>query len=176
MDIQFAGAAPYKKEIRELFVQAFPRAERPPLFFLFRRAKKGKGDFCAVLDGGRFVGLTVVAETEGVASLMFFAIAPSVRGQGYGSRVLEALQARYAGKKLFLVIEAVDEKAANYQQRVKRRAFYQRSGFESMGYTVREAGVTYEVLSCGGAVNREEYRQVTEKLFGRLAYFFISRI
>ncbi len=175
MEIQFAPAAGYKKEIKELFTKAFPREERPPLPFLFRRVKKGKGDFCAVLDGDRFVGLTLVAEAEGVAALMFFAISDSVRGQGYGSRVLQALQAQYAGKKLFLTIEPLDEKAPNYRQRVRRKAFYKRNGFESMGYTVREAGVTYELLSYGGDVTKEEYRAVTEKLFGKLAYSLISR-
>ena len=176
MKIQFENAGLYKKEIRELFIRAFPREERPPLSFLLRRAKKGKGDFCALVDGGRFVGLTFVTETEHVAALMFFAVEDSVRGKGYGSQVLKALQEKYAGKKIFLTIEPVDEKAANYTQRVKRKAFYVRNGFESMGYTVREAGVIYELLAYGGAVSKEEYRMVTEKLFGKVIYFVISRI
>ena len=59
---------------------------------------------------------------------------------------------------------------------MKRKAFYLRNGFEDLQYTVREAGVTYEMLSFGGPVSRREYEQVMQVLFGRLLYFLIRNL
>lgn len=176
MELKFLDARSHRQEIRRLYTTAFPRQEQAPLAFLFHRAKRGKADFQAVFDGEIFVGLTLVAGTNDIVTLMFFAIEDAVRGRGYGSRILRAVQQKYHGKRLFLNIEPLDPAAPNYAQRVKRKAFYLRNGFEDLQYTVREAGVTYEMLSFGGPVSRREYEQVMQVLFGRLLYFLIRTL
>ena len=69
-----------------------------------------------------------------VVILLYLAISDAVRGKGYGSAVLQAVQKKYAGKRIILNIEEMDEQAANYAQRVKRKAFYQKNGFEILDY------------------------------------------
>lgn len=175
MELKFVDAAQYKDRIRQLYTMAFPKEERAPLALLYRRAKQARAEFSAVLDSDRLIGLTFLAGTGEIATLMFFAIEEAARGQGYGSQVLRAVQQRCRGKRLFLNIEPLDPKAQNYAQRVKRKAFYLQNGFEDLQYTVREAGVTYEMLSFGGPVDRQAYEQVMQALFGRFLYFFIKR-
>lgn len=175
MELKFADATQYKDRIRQLYTTAFPKEERVPLALLYRRAKQARAEFSAVLDGDRFIGLTFLAGTREISTLMFFAIEETVRGSGYGSQVLRAIQQRCHGRRLFLNIEPLDPTAENYRQRVKRKAFYLQNGFEDLQYTVREAGVLYEMLSFGGPIDRQEYEQVMRALFGRFLYFFIKR-
>ena len=113
MELKFLDARSHRQEIRRLYTTAFPRQERAPLAFLFHRAKRGKADFQAVFDGETFVGLTLVAGTNDIVTLMFFAIEDAVRGRGYGSRILRAVQQKYHGKRLFLNIEPLDPAAPN---------------------------------------------------------------
>ena len=103
--------------------------EQVPLFLLYRKAKQHKIDFLAVLDDGKFVGLASAAMQGDVVILLYLAISDAVRGKGYGSAVLQAVQKKYAGKRIILNIEEMDEQAANYAQRVKRKSFYQKNGF-----------------------------------------------
>lgn len=173
--IKFVDAALYKKEIKKLYYKAFPKNERAPLFYLYYKGRKGKADFNAVLDDDKFIGITFMTGTEDVVTLMFFAIKESYRGMGYGSHVLKTLQEKYAEKKIFLNIEPLEKTASNYMQRIKRKAFYEKNAFKSTGYTVHEAGVTYETLSFGGHVSKAECQAVNEKFFGKFLYFFISR-
>lgn len=172
-NLTFESAARHKKEIKRLYRTAFPKEERAPLFFLYRRARQGIADFCAVLDGEKFVGLTYAAGTETVVTLMFLAIEDGERGRGYGSRILKAVREKYRGRRLFLNIEPLDTAADNYEQRVKRKAFYERNGFSGLDYTVREAGVTYDMMTCGGYVSLEEYRAVMERCLGRVWYTLV---
>lgn len=173
--LEFVEAWRCKREIKRLYCTAFPKEERAPLFFLYRKARKGQADFCAVLDGEKFVGMTFLGGTDRVVTLMYLAIDELQRGKGYGGRILDAVKKANSGKKLCLNIELLDRTAGNYAQRVKRKAFYQRNGFESLNYTVREGGVVYEMLSFGGFVTQEEYRGMMETLFGKVLYTVLKK-
>lgn len=175
MQLQFTNAALHKQQVKRLYTASFPKAEQAPLFYLYYKAKRGVAQFSAVMDGEKFVGLTYAIPFESSVLLMFLAVDDAARDQGYGSQILAALRKRYPHKRIFLTIEVVDQAAANYKQRLRRKAFYQRNQFESAGFTVREGGVLYEVLSCGGAIRKEEYRKNMEKLFGRFLYSLLAR-
>lgn len=176
MAIYFENAILHKEKIKKLYIKAFPKEERAPLCFLYHKNKRSNIEFSAVMDDNHFIGLTFTTETKDIISLMFFAIQGTERGKGYGSLVLKAIQEKYADKRVFINIEPLDETAPNYEQRVKRKEFYEKNGFSSMGYTVKEAGVTYEMMTFGGEITKEEYTQVTEKLFGRLLYILIKNM
>ena len=72
MQLEFVNANKYRKQVRQLFVTAFPREERPPMWMMTRRCHQGKAEFSAVLDGDRFVGLTYVIGND--LSLFFWYI------------------------------------------------------------------------------------------------------
>ena len=176
MKLEFINAEKYKKQVRQLFISAFPREERPPMWMLIRRCRQGKAQVCAVLDGDRFVGLIYVIGNDRVKTLMFLAIAEDARDGGYGSEILRCVHQKYKNTKMFLNIEPLDKDAPNYDQRCRRKAFYNRNGMDLLDYQVREAGVTYEMLTYGEYVTKQEYEEVMTEMYGSLLYKIIKRM
>lgn len=176
MKLEFINAEKYKKQVRQLFISAFPREERPPMWMLIRRCRQGKAQFCAVLDGDRFVGLIYVIGNDRVKTLMFLAIAEDARDGGYGSEILRCVHQKYKNTKMFLNIEPLDKDAPNYDQRCRRKAFYNRNGMDLLDYQVREAGATYEMLTYGEYVTKQEYEEVMTEMYGSLLYKIIKRM
>ena len=95
MNLHFESALLHRNKIDPLFVAAFPKEERPPIRLLYKRHKQGKADFRAVMDGETFVGLVLITGCEAVKTLMFFAMEENLRGQGYGSRILDMLKEEF---------------------------------------------------------------------------------
>lgn len=176
MSLEFANIDNYKKQVETLFVSAFPREERPPLWVMIRRSRQGRAELRAVLDDGRFVGMIFVVGNSEVKTLMFLAVADDMQNSGYGTRILQAVHRKYSDVKLFLNIEPLDETADNYEQRCRRKRFYERNGMELLDYQVREAGVTYEMMTFGEYVTKEEYEGVMQVMYGRLLYKIIKRM
>ena len=92
MELKFVDIDDYRKQVKHLFVTAFPREERPPMWMLTRRCRQGKARVRAVVDSGRFVGLTYVIGDDRVKTLMFLAIDESARDGGYGSAILKKVR------------------------------------------------------------------------------------
>ena len=70
--------------------------------------------------------------------VFYFAISQSERGQGYGSYILQTVKEFYKNQRLCLAIEEIDETAANYQQWVKRKEFYEKNGFTDLHCKLRK--------------------------------------
>lgn len=149
---------PVWRDVRALYLRAFPAEERAPFGVMKRRALQGRGELLAARQDGAFAGFAYVIANARAAYLFFFAIADGQRGRGYGSAVLDALKERYAGKALFLARETLDEQADNYAQRTRRHTFYLRNGFRDLPLFIQEAGVTYDVMGAGVAPRPEDYQ------------------
>lgn len=175
MSIDFVPAEDYRDEVKALYKSAFPKEEQAPFRLLLKRERQGIADFYAVVDEGEFVGLTLLTGLDDAVTLFFFAIDDNLRGHGYGTEVLTALKDKYDGKRIFICVEPIEKDAPNYKQRVKRKAFYKKNGFKDMPFQVKEAGVTYDIMSVGGDVTFKEYERITKRFFGRVLYFFIKR-
>ncbi len=156
------------QRIKQLYKTAFPAEERAPFWLLSIRSKKPAVDFWGIYDGPHWVGLMYVVSYAKLSYLFYFAVSSQMRGQGYGSGALEALKKQYSDHRIFLAIEQVDEKADNYAERVKRKAFYQRNGFTELHQKLQEGTVVYELLGIGGAVKAEEYDRLIEQFTGKL--------
>lgn len=175
MSIKFVPASDYPTEIKTLYKSAFPKEEQAPFHLLLKRVKQGVADFYAVVDDGDFVGLTLLTGIDDIVTLFFFAIDDDLRGHGYGTEVLTALKEKYDGKRLFICVEPIEKDAPNYKQRVKRKSFYRKNGFKDMPFQVKEAGVTYDIMTVGGDIDFKDYERVTKRFFGKFVYFFIKR-
>ncbi len=168
-----AEKAEYKL-VKALFVSAFPSEERPPFFMLRRGADKGHGDMLLAWDEDEFVGFTYLISNERTGYLFFFAINEDKRGMGYGSAVLAELRKMYEGKQIFLARESLDEAAENYAERVRRHKFYLRNGFSDLRVKIKEATVTYDVMSIGGDVAPEEYDKLMTAWCGKFIRRFVK--
>lgn len=180
MNITFCDAQNYKKQIKRLYREAFPRKERLPLSFLFLRSKPKSGreiaSFKAILNDGVFLGLIYTIHAGNNVCLYYFALDKEKRGYGFGSRILQMLEELYPDCSIVVLIENTKETGAeNFKQRIGRLDFYRRMGYQQLHTVVCEAGVTYELLGTDSTITREDYLGLMRKFFGRVLYRMLYR-
>ena len=176
MTIDFRPLSKYDvnySKVIELYKEAFPGVQRVPSCILRYIMRKGKTGFCVLYDHDSWIGLIYVTEYKDIVFVHFFAISESRRSEGYGSEVMESLKEIYSGNRIVLNIEELDAQEENYQQRVKRKAFYGKNGFSSSGYIVKEPGERLEMMIFGGKIAKEEIKAMYKSLFGRTLGSFI---
>ena len=78
--------------------------------------------------------------------------------------------------RIFLAREQLDKSAENYAQRVSRRNFYLRCGFEDLPCCIKEGSVVYDVMGIGGIVTAEEYHKLIKPWAGFLLKIVDMRI
>ncbi len=150
------------QNIKELYLSAFPKEERPPFFLLKHKAQKGKGTFLVIEEEEQFLGFLHIALSNDLVYLAFFAMKEESRSHGYGSQALTLLKQRYAGKKILIAREKLDPAAENYAMRVRRYGFYCRNGFTDLPCEIIEAKVHYDAMSTR-PVTPEEYNHLVKE-------------
>lgn len=163
-------------DIRSLYLSAFPPTERAPFSVLAAKAAKPNVDWWAIYNGDVWAGFFYIINEADLSYVFYFAIDEAQRGRGLGSGALAVLQRQYAGRRLFLAIEELDEAAENYQQRLDRKHFYLQSGFADMHARMIEGRVIYELLGIGGAVAKEEYRRLMSGWLGLWRFIVPTKI
>lgn len=156
------------KEIKHLFLAAFPSDERPPYFLLTWKVRRGKARMLVAKDDNTFIGFAYLVCHLDMVYLFFLAVDENKRGCGYGSKILAALKEKYAGKRIFLAREPLDPEAENYVQRVSRHEFYLRNGLQDLPMKIKEGSVVYETMGIGGKIRPDEYRALIRSWGGML--------
>jgi GNAT superfamily N-acetyltransferase len=160
-------------EIIALYREAFPGAQHIPTCFLRYKLRNGKKGFYILYKDDDWIGLIYSTEYADIVFVHFLAISAALRSAGYGSKVMESLNDMHPGKRTVLNIEALDESAENYQQRIKRKAFYEKNGFSASGYFVKESAGQQEMLVRGGSVCKEEIDAMYKNLLGHTLSFLM---
>ena len=142
--------------------EAFPEEEREEIDNFIEYAEEGICDFLAVYDGERFIGFTLLAVNAGTAYLCYFAVDSILRSKGYGSKILSLLKDRYKDKQIVLDLERTDEDSCNMEQRISRKDFYLRNGFNETGFVLSYSGMTFEVLFYGKEFDKQSYVDLFE--------------
>ncbi|MGI6096002.1 MAG: GNAT family N-acetyltransferase [Lachnospiraceae bacterium] len=150
------------KDIKKLYLSAFPVQERKPFWIIKNRAQQGTMEILRLEKNG-FAGLAITVLYQDYVLLDYFAIDASRRGEGLGTEAIRLLQKRYADKKFFLEIEAPDPTAANQAQRVSRKNFYLRNGLVYQNLTVKVYGVVMEILTTGFSLSASSYLEIYER-------------
>jgi GNAT superfamily N-acetyltransferase len=164
------------EKIRQLYLTAFPSDERAPFGLLVRKAKKPNINFFSCHDSETWIGFIYVINHIDLSYLYYFAVDDTKRGKGYGTAILEAARKKYAGRRLFLVIEEVEEKYSNYPQRIDRLHFYEHAGFVRTGQKVQEAKVIFDLMSTDGEISNKEYRSLIKTFMGLRILRYTMRI
>ena len=162
-------------EIKEIYMEAFPKCERKPFFLLRQSIKRKKAVLAVAAEGYQLLGFTVFVVYKDMVMIDYLAVSSKIRSRGTGSRILEHICGQFPDKKIVLLIERVDDMAENCQQRTARRRFYLKNGFTSSGIFITGAGGDMEVLNYGGTVSQEEYMDLQRYALGKL-FFRLSRI
>lgn len=113
----------------EIYNEAFPAYEQAPIDLLLEAQEKSKCGVYALTDEGKTIGFScLIPLSPNVMYLMFLAIDARERGHSYGTKALQLLKEKCAGKTIAFLVEEADETAANNAQRLKRISFYERCG------------------------------------------------
>ena len=144
-------------QIYRLYVRAFPAPERKPFGIIRRMQRKGKTDVWVCRQKGRFAGFAATINDETLILLDYLAVSPALRGQGLGTRMLEALKAAYDRKGIFVEIESLSEAAANQDERLRRKRFYESCGFVPLGVTAIVFGVSMELMGWQCELDFKQY-------------------
>lgn len=170
---------PIRDKIQEIYEQSFP-LEEIPMRDLLRAARKPEVSFVAWTDaslpageagGDHVVALTFSLVFPDLFYLGLLAVDGRTRSAGYGSRILTHFGERYPDIPQLLEIEPVTREALNYQQRVRRLAFYERNGFTVTNMLTHEADQTYRVLARQGLVSPERLEEALNSATDDPAYF-----
>lgn len=156
--------------VKKLYHTAFPADEQVPFWFLMLRARRDHVDFYSVFDENKWVGFVYMIGYRDITYVYYLAISDKERGSGYGSKILKTITKKCSGRRIILIIEPVDKKAGNYEERVKRKKFYEKNGFRNLNYTVVEKNVVYQAFGYGQAVSKEEYNSVIRDYFGKILF------
>ncbi len=160
-----------KKDVKKLYIEAFPKEERFPFIYLLYKEKRGHADFIALYDKGVFIGLLYLVYHKDNVFLFFFAVDKFYRGRGYGSKILKALLHKFNDKKVMLFIETTKGKYENIEERINRKHFYEKNGFKDAGFEITEKGVTYELMCSKNELKIDEVKSLVKKFFGRFLYY-----
>lgn len=144
-------------KVRRLYLDAFPSFERLPFWVLLYKAKKDDSNLSVIYDDEEFVGMMNVAYYKNIVYLFYLAVDPSQQSRGYGSKILQHLKDTYPDKRILLNIEKVDNTAENYAQRLNRKKFYEKNGFQNTDFKIETDAITYEILYAGAHVTKQEY-------------------
>lgn len=122
------------KEIKAFMARAFPKDELIPLWIINLLSVMKKYEFKSYYDDDMFVGVLFTIDTKDTLFVFYIAVNDKIQSKGYGSKLLQILFNKYPHKSITLLIETMDDTSAtNYEQRVKRLAFYQKNGFIHTG-------------------------------------------
>ena len=119
---------------RALYEAAFPAAERKELEYMLTGEHASAYDVLTIsTPASRVAGMVITVSHGGLTMLDYFAIAPTLRGQGLGHSVLPLIRERCQGH-FFLEIETPpplcvpQDPCLNAEQRIRRKAFYLSAG------------------------------------------------
>lgn len=161
-------------KLKALYREAFPANERAPFWLLRKRAEQGLADFWCLQEQGAWVGLAYVIRNEELAYLFFFALDKACRNQGLGTQAMKELQAVYSGRCFFLALEPLDERADNYDQRLRRHDFYVRCGLQDLPFRLKEAVMIYAVMGTVQTVRPDAYRAMMRRYLGPVLRYLVD--
>lgn len=155
--------------IYQLYQKAFPASEKKPFAMIVKMHRKGASDVWYFTRNGRFAGLIITINGREQVLLDYLAVEEHQRGTGIGSEILRLMKEQYPDKGVFLEIESVYEPCDNREQRLRRKAFYEKCGMKSMEVFVWLFGVKMELMSFGCRLSYEQYHDFYRENYNQWA-------
>ncbi|NLG04476.1 MAG: GNAT family N-acetyltransferase [Clostridia bacterium] len=147
----------HKKQIKEIYIDSFPKEERMPFGMMIFMTCFITTKFFAYYDGDTLCGFIYMAKIGRQIFILFFAVDEKLRSKGYGAKILGEIRARYPKCNIVVSIEHCGEDAPELELRQRRKGFYMRNGYSDSGYNIKLAGVEQELLVSGGEFNKVRF-------------------
>ena len=156
----------YLNEINDLYIEAFPKAERKPINQIIKVCQNGYGRIIPILMDDEFVGMFITLDSDGDNTLLidYFAIKSDYRGLSLGSKAIELLN-EMENKTIIIEIEPCVNEASNLLQRQKRKKFYENLGFRQTDINISWFGVDLELMSLNKTINFNHYMDLLTSIF-----------
>lgn len=149
---------------KSLQKRAFPKDEQYPFWILRLMACRKGIDYFSHYDNDLFCGISYTSSTDKMMYVLYLAVNDEIRSKGYGTLILKHLKEMGDNREITLNIEPLDEKADNYEQRIKRMKFYEKNGFKDTGYRLVDTTGEYAVLSTSDNLSIEDYKKAISKI------------
>ena len=169
MEILNANQKPWK-EIKEIYMEAFPKAERKPFFTVRRSVNKGKSLLLTAMENEVLQGFVMAIPYKNMVMVDYLAVSSKIRSRGTGSKMMQEICRYFPGEKIVLLIERLDDTAENKDQRIARRRFYFKNGFTSSNIYITGRSGNMEVLNFGGTVSVQEYMGLQQYALGKTMF------
>lgn len=156
------------EKIKTLYYEAFPKDEQKPFELISQKQAEGLVEILSIKNEENFCGLVLLAKSENLVLLDYFAIVKEFRGQKIGSEVLRILQDRFKHEKLIIEIENSNVVCDNKPERIRRKHFYLKNGLKQVSFEVDLFGVEMEILTNNQPLIFEEYYRVYYNVFGSI--------
>ena len=166
MEILNANQKPWK-EIKEIYMEAFPKSERKPFFTVRRSVNRGKALLLTATENEVLQGFVMAIPYKNMVMVDYLAVSSKIRSRGTGSKILQEICRRFPDQKIVLLIERLDDTAENKDQRIARRKFYFKNGFTSSNIYITGRSGNMEVLNFGGTVSVQEYMGLQQYALGK---------
>ena len=166
MEILNANQKPWK-EIKEIYMEAFPKAERKPFFTVRRSVNKGKSLLLTAMENEVLQGFVMAIPYKNMVMVDYLAVSSKIRSRGTGSKMMQEICRYFPGEKIVLLIERLDDTAENKDQRIARRRFYFKNGFTSSNIYITGRSGNMEILNFGGTVSKQEYMDLQQHALGK---------
>lgn len=121
-------------------------------------------DFLALIEGDAFIGFMVIQTCQNLVYLFFLAIDKKYRQKGYGSKAITAMEERYPDRQYVVDFEMIEDNAPNRMQRIKRREFYLKNGYQETGLFLTYGGVNYEVFCMHGPLEVNAFKELMKRI------------
>lgn len=147
---------PDSERVRALYEASFPEQERHPFELLLDETKTSMELF-GFYEDTLFCGFAALLNWQDISHIVYFAVPPELRGQGVGSRVLQTIHNAKRGQRIIVDIEQECVGCDNPEQRIRRRQFYLRNGYQPTEIAYHWHGDDYIILSHGGPLTHAEF-------------------
>ena len=156
----------YLDEIKNLYIEVFPKAERKPMDQIIKVCENGFGRIIPILLDDEFVGMFITLDSNKDDALLidYFAIKNDYRGLSLGSKSIELLN-KMENKTIIIEIEPCNKDAENFIQRKKRKKFYKNLGFRQTDINISWFGVDLELMSLNKTINFNHYMSLLTSIF-----------
>lgn len=150
-------------KIKKLYEEAFPENERFS-FSMMIKNESGHYETFGFYKDGDFVGFAILLNSGDISHILYIATISSMRGKGLGTKALGALGRIKKGMKIIVDIERELPGCEENELRRRRKNFYIRNGYEETEIRYRWQDESYEILSLGGRISREDFGNFWKRL------------
>lgn len=147
-----------KEEIKNIYVASFSKEDRMPFKMMLMMSYLWNTEFLSFYDGDILCGFVYMATIREVTFVMFFAVDEKLRSKGYGSMILNEVQAIHPKNKIIVSIEPCDKDTEDIEQRLRRKKFYANNGYTETGCYIKLGGKKQELLIKNGTFDQREFR------------------